>query len=170
MLEDEFKATVQTQSEYPTKIPSNFFIKIINLFTEFCSSSDKLSNKLFQIVFNTRKFIEKKSDSNGLNEMQSINHLELTKKFNDLILSDKYKRGSSAKINQIVEDQYNLFMDNYFKMAELIAIIPMENSNDDPKGAHKFIQNSSLYSNYFRYLNILLKVSSINQFLSSSTL
>lgn len=113
--------------------------KLFQIFNVICTSSDLLAHKLFQIVFNTPKFIENKT--NSMNDKPSTN--ELTKKLKELILSKNRKNKSNSS-----ED----IIDYYLKFSCISDEIA---STDD---YIKMFNNGSLFSSYYLFLKNLFKV------------
>lgn len=115
---------------------------INNYFKTFYLSS-KLAERLFQVVFNTRELLQKKSTSSE--------QMKITKKFQDYIKS----------LDKGIDTKYEIFSDYYIHAAGMSlnsSLLKDLNTTCDNGGM--FINNPYFHLNYLEYLLQLFKVKS----------
>lgn len=105
------------------------------------STSENMSKKLFQIVFNTKKFIEMKSSSSSVSDQY-----DLSRKLKEMVLTNKTKMSNN---------EYEYLTEYYFRVAELNS---EESDIEESLKFKEFIRNSSFILVYFEYLLNLFKV------------
>ena len=117
-------------------------LKVFKVLNILAKNSVKLSQRLFQIVFNTRKYLELKEDS----KTQFI----LIKKFQELILSTSSNE---------TETKYDILIDYYIKSIKftLNSSLLQDLSKTSENGA-LFINNCVFHLHFTEYLLQLFKV------------
>ncbi|CAF0703798.1 unnamed protein product, partial [Brachionus calyciflorus] len=129
------------QSHSPSsQLPLNVSTKVIKLFDQLISSSDKLAKKQYQIIFDTKNFVESSSN----------NQCDLTSKLKDLALSNKRKSANG---------EYDYLIDYYLNIAE----IKSDDLSDEDKLSH-LTRNSSFYVVFYRHIFNLLKKNEKSEF------
>ena len=108
-------------------------------------NSEKLAQKLLQIVLNTRRFIEQKSKNSDY---------DLSRKLKELILSNSATAKLTIKKPAAFDEQDDILINYYIKSLKLTVI---DHENSSSKRTH-CLANSLFYLNYFKYLYALLKV------------
>ena len=110
-------------------------------------NSEKLAHKLFQIVFNTRRFIEQKSKNSDY---------DLSRKLKELILSNSATAKLTSKKPPAFDEQDDILINYYIKSLKLTVVV-VDHENSSSKRTH-CLANGLFYLNYFKYLYALLKV------------
>ena len=127
-------------------------IQVFQILSTLSQNSEKFSNNIFQIIFNTRKFVEQKSKSN---------EYDLSKKLQELVLNNSAtirKTLLGKKRGSVQEDQYEIVLEYYFRSTRMNFI--NEQFIDNPKRLKlsNCIENILFYLNLFQYLNVILQV------------
>lgn len=117
-------------------------LKVFKVLNILAKNSVKLSQRLFQIVFNTRKYLELKEDSKT--------QFSLIKKFQELILSTSSNE---------TETKYDILIDYYIKSIKftLNSSLLQDLSKTSENGA-LFINNCVFHLHFTEYLLQLFKV------------
>ena len=151
-----------------TKLPLSISIKIIKIFNRLAQSSCSIANKLLQIIFNTKHFVESKSDG-------SNSAADISSKLKDLILSNNTgilntaQSKKSKQINEATNNKFNVLVNYYLRVCDLTSAEFKNNKNssnnqdylsdnEDFSMFSSLIKNSNFVVSLFEFLFNLFKV------------
>lgn len=118
----------------------NTSLKVFKILNTLARNSTKLAQRLFQIVFNTQRFLQLKEN----------NQFNLTKKFQELILSNANETDEETK--------YDILIDYYVEAIRLTLNSALLQDINKSENGTLFINNCIYHLSFSEYLLQLFKV------------